>query len=68
MIIKNADSWSSHCGSAVMNPTRIHEDVGLIPGIAQWVEDRCCHELWCRLQMQLESGVAMAVCVATDPI
>ena len=27
------------CGSAVMNPTRIHEDVGLIPGLDQWVKD-----------------------------
>ena len=23
--------WSSHCGSAVMNPTNIHEDVSSIP-------------------------------------
>ena len=30
---------SSHCGSVVMNPTSIHEDVGLIPGLAQWVND-----------------------------
>ena len=22
----------SHCGSAEMNPTRVHEDVGSIPG------------------------------------
>ena len=27
----------SHCGSNVMNPTNIHEDAGLIPGLTQWV-------------------------------
>ena len=30
--------WSSHCGSAVMNPPRICEDVGSIPGLTQWVK------------------------------
>ena len=30
---------SSHCGSVVMNLTSIHEDAGLIPRLAQWVED-----------------------------
>ena len=30
---------SSHCGSAVANPTSIHEDAGLIPGLAQRAED-----------------------------
>ena len=33
-------SWLiSYCGSAVMNPTSNHEDVDLIPGLAQWVKD-----------------------------
>ena len=30
---------TSHCGSVVMNPTSIHEDMGSIPGLSQWVKD-----------------------------
>ena len=36
VIVKNTHLWSS---SGVTNPTSIHEDVGSIPGLAQWVED-----------------------------
>ena len=31
--------WSFHRGLAVMNLTNIHEAMGLIPGLAQWVKD-----------------------------
>ena len=37
--IKKVKPWSSHCSSAVMNLTSIHEDAGLSPGPAQWVKD-----------------------------
>ena len=35
--IKNCELRSSRCGAVETNLTSIHEDVGLIPGLTQWV-------------------------------
>ena len=44
------------------NPTSIQENAGLIPGLAQWVPVVVLPvSCGCRSQMQLRSGVAMAV-------
>ena len=46
---KNKSLGSSHCGSVVTNLPSVHEDVGSIPGSAQWVRDPSLLWLWCRL-------------------
>ena len=50
---------SSHCGAAEMSLTSNHEVIGSIPGLIQWVKDPVL--LWCRSQMWLRYGIAVAV-------
>ena len=38
-VSKNNFMWSSLRGSVVNELTRIHEDAGSFPGLAQWVKD-----------------------------
>ena len=54
--VKKQPRSSCH-GSVEMNPTSIHEDTGLVSGL----RIRGCCELWCRLQTELVSGIAVAV-------
>ena len=41
--------------------TSIHEDVGLILGLSQWIRIWRCCELWCRHQMWCKSCIAVAL-------
>ena len=52
---------NSHHGAVETNPTRNHEVAGSIPGLVRGLRIWHCHELRCRSQTGLKSGVAVAV-------
>ena len=67
MIVKNIVR-SSCCGSEETNLTSIHDEAGLIPGLARGFGIPSCHELWCRSQTWLESCAAVAVPAPVCPL
>ena len=46
------------------NPTRNHEVAGSVPPLLSGLTIQHCHELWCRLHMQLGSRIAVALAQA----
>ena len=60
---------SSHRGTVEMNPTRNHEVVGSIPGLAQWVKDLALLWLWRRqrLQFHLTPSLGTSICWWVQP-
>ena len=62
---------SSHCGSVVMNPTSIHEDVGSIPGLAWLSRLRIGVALSCGVGARIPhccgSGVGRRLQLPLDP-
>ena len=58
---KNRICGSSHCGVVETNRTSNHEVAGLSPALLSGLKIQRCHELWCRSNTQLRSGMAVAV-------
>ena len=65
-VIRFFFTGSSCYGSAVMNLTGIHKDMGSSLAPLSRLGIRHCSELWCGSQTQLRSGVAVAVVQASS--
>ena len=64
--IKRKNARSSLRGAAETNPTRNREVEGPILGLLSGLRIQCCRELWGRSQVQLSSGVAVALVWASS--
>ena len=63
-------SRSSHCGLGVKNPSSIHEDVALIPGI-QWIKDLALPHAVCSIRCSCSSdstpSLGTSICCRCSP-
>ena len=60
-MVKKLNFGAPFIAQQLRNPIRIHEDVNLIPGLAQWVKDPALLWLWCR-----PAAVALILPLAWD--
>ena len=65
MLFPFLDQGVPMVGQWLMNPTNMHEDAVLIPGLFSGLRIQHCHELWCGSQTQLRYGVDVAVVQAS---